>query len=100
LFTFDVVPTDAQDQSRLLAMFKVSELGQARLLGKEVADLLKLKLSDHSGKWDPALRGDVPQDILPIQEWLLQRGVRGIPLSIAVRVARGVHFIVDQVLRL
>jgi hypothetical protein len=100
LYTFDVVLADAQDKSRLLAMFPVSELEQARTLGKEIADLLKLKLSDHSGKWDPAQRGTVPQDILPIQEWLTQHGVRGVPLSIGVWIARGVHFIVDQVLRL
>ncbi len=99
LFTFDVTLVDARDRRRLVAMFRVSELAQARALGKDLADLLQLKLADHSGKWDPAARGKIPEDIQPIREWLEKRGWRGRPLDAATWVARGVHFLLDQILR-
>ena len=100
LFTFDVTLVDSQDRARLLAMFRVSELEEARALAKDLSNLLHLKLSDHSAKWDPAARGRIPQDILPIRERLEQRGLRGIPLEIATWIARGFHFIVDLIIRL
>jgi hypothetical protein len=99
LFTFDVTLVDAQNRGRLIAMFHTSELADARALGSEVSELLHLKLSDHTGKWDPAARGKVPADILPVRQWLEQRGLRGGALDFATWIARGVHFIVDTILR-